>query len=208
MRRRGPFITIEGTDTQVIRILTDHISKHIPSPVSRSPRYNENTSPIGNLVAQARRNILEFQDVVRYNLRVANIWEQQGDIKNYCENGTTVIVNKYVFSNRADLLSWGNLPLEICPQLDAGLIKPDLQILINSDPVTLEVEQPLFYLDDFPSRKRKTDAYEKMSTTYPNLHVINNRPCNILNAAESLTNLFDDLQRNPLPLLDYFDGSF
>ena len=208
MNKRGPLITIEGTDAPVIRILTDHIAKHITTPVSSSPRYNENTSPIGSLVARARRNGIDFQDIVRYNLRVANIWEQQEDVQHLCEDGVTVIINKYVFSNRADLISWGSLSVESCPRLDAGLIKPDLQVFVSSDPVTITAEPPLFYLDDFHSRQRRTMAYDHMATRYPDLVVINNKPCDILEASEQLTNLVDELNQKQLPLLQYFDGSF
>ena len=204
---RAPIITIEGADTSINKILSDHLTHHIQSPTNTSQRYNENMSPIGFLVGEANRGYGGISDLVHYNLRIANLWELQPELRELSITGETVIFNNYILSNRAQLLKKGTVSLELCPQFESGLLKPDLQIFVKSDPETLMKIPSLFAWDTIQSRLELSKAFDKIAETYPNLHVINNNPENILKAAEDVINIYDQFTKDQLSKFSISSGT-
>jgi len=203
---RAPIITIEGPDQSINTILMEQLSYHIKTPSNRSPRYNEDFSTIGLLVSQSRRGLIELSDLVHYNLRNANLWEHQADLRELSKAGVTVIFNNYVLSNRATLLMKGNMSIELCPQLDTGLLKPDLQFLVECNHSRLNNLPSLFSWDTIQTRINLSEAYNQMATSYPDLHVIDYTTEDILDAAEKLINLYDQLKLDQLPGIQVFSG--
>ena len=203
---RAPIITIEGADRSTNTILAENLSHNIKNPSNTSPRYNEDMSAIGFLVSESRKGFGEITDLVQYNLRVANMWEFQPELRQLANTGVTPIFNNYVFSNRANLLKKGTVSIELCPQLDAGLLKPDLQIYVKSDPETLKGIPTFFPWDTAQTRLEQSQAFNKLAETYPNLHVIDNSPEDILNAAHKVLEIYNQLKLEQLPKITIFNG--
>ena len=203
---RGLFVSIEGPDPSVNKLLTEHLQLHAKNSVYAPNRYNDSRSTIGDLLNTSIYGRLELQDLVFYNLRNASFWEHQSAMRINCFNGTTIVTNNYVFTNRAILLSKGNVSTEICPQLDAGLIKPDIQFYVKSDTPDHCQVPSRFHRDTEESRALLTEAFINLSDTYKNLYIIENRPSNILDAAEQLVNKYDKVKSRLSHHLSYFNG--
>ncbi|EFX67536.1 hypothetical protein DAPPUDRAFT_63855 [Daphnia pulex] len=60
------------------------------------------------------------------------------DIKKLLQKGTNVIVDRYSYSGIAFSAAKPNMDLRWCQQSDSGLLKPDLVIFLDIDPVEAE----------------------------------------------------------------------
>jgi hypothetical protein len=203
---RAPIITIEGPDQNTIEFLTRRLAQHMKNPSNISTRYNENCSKIGYQVSQSKRGSVELPDLVHYTLRNANLWELQSELRVLSNTGITAIFNNYVLSNRAYLLSKGNASTEVCPQLDAGLPKPDLQVFVSSSSAALKLHPSALPWDSYQRRLALSNAFDCVAEIYPNLCIIDNKPNDILNAAEDLIVSYDKLKINQLKRIKCFDG--
>ena len=104
------------------------------------------------------------------------------------------------------MLKKGTVSTELCPQFESGILRPDLQIFVKSDPETLKKIQSSFTWDTVQSRLELSEAFNKIVETYPNLHIINNAPENILKAAEEVIEIYNQLKINQLPKFAIFNG--
>jgi thymidylate kinase len=205
---RAPFITIEGNDSSINHTVIQNLISQMAHPAVSAQRFNDQTSLLGIVLSRAKRGSLRLQDIVHYNLRVANLWEHQSDLQYLLRHGASVILDKYVLTNRAYLLSKGNVSLENCYQFDAGLAKPDIQIFIKNKVQTFEEKRARFPLDTILSRTKVSEAYDKLTQINPDIYVIDNIHSNITQVSEKVIEIYNQKTKIHRPSeLSYFNGT-
>ena len=173
-RPRQPFITIEGPNDYKNRRIMQQLANFIDGDVSTTIRFSEGMSKLGIILMKDLRDEIELTDTVRYQLRNANLWEHQTDIENMAmHENVTVITNQYVLSNRATFLSKGTVGVEFCSQLDHGLIKPDLQIYLKSEPLSLRRCISLSDRDDEQSRSMIAEFFSNLASKDEEIKTVN-----------------------------------
>ena len=148
---RGIFICIEGIDAVGKRtqsaILNSWLnSKGLSTSMASYPDYG---TMIGKEITSFLFGAKRYPPEVRAMLYAANRWERKGELESTLARTDAVIVNRYTGSNLAYGISNG-LPIEWLVNLEAGLPKPDLVLLLDAPPAALA-----------PRRRLKKDTYER-----------------------------------------------
>ena len=170
--RKGKFIVIEGIDqsgkkTQSILLRNRLKKKGYKVGYISFPKYN---TSIGKLVKKCLHDD-SFSLEMSHILLSANRWEAEKEIRYKLENMDFVVCNRYCDSNIAYGLANG-LKKEWLENLDLGLPKPDLTILIDI-PITESVfrksenrdryEKDKKFLNNVKSRYKKLATMNKWS---------------------------------------------
>lgn len=130
---RGALIAIEGLDrtgkTTQTNFLTGKLEKHnIRHELIKFP---ERTTTIGKIInTYLSDKSFQLNDQAIHLLFSANRWELIDTIKNYLEQGITVILDRYVYSGCAYSTAKG-LSFDWCMNTDKGLPKPDATIFLK-----------------------------------------------------------------------------
>ena len=102
MLRRGALIVFEGCDrvgkTTQIQKLADSLCKDHPVKMFKFP---DRSTTIGKLIDEFLQKKKTLDDHVVHLLFSANRWECIEEIKKQVEAGTTVLVDRYVYSGIA-----------------------------------------------------------------------------------------------------------
>jgi dTMP kinase len=135
--RKGSLIVIEGIDksgkTTQSKLLTKVLSTNgIDCVRINFPDYS---TPIGSEIKAFLNGKHNYPDEVKMMLLSANRWEKKNEIKNWLKEGKVIVMNRYYQSNLVYGISKG-LKLDWLIQLDKGMPKENLVILINIDPIT------------------------------------------------------------------------
>nr|KAJ3423140.1 hypothetical protein HK105_001840 [Polyrhizophydium stewartii] len=92
------------------------------------------TSETGKLIDLYLKGAKDVDDHAVHLLFSANRWESMKHIRALLEQGTTLVVDRYAFSGVAYSAAKG-LDLEWCKQPDRGLLRPDLVLFLDLDPI-------------------------------------------------------------------------
>ncbi len=170
--RKGKFIVFEGIDqsgkkTQSILLRNGLKKKGYKVGYISFPKYN---TSIGRLVKKCLHDD-SFSLEMSHILLSANRWESEKEVRYKLENMDFVVCNRYCDSNIAYGLANG-LKKEWLENLDLGLPKPDLTILIDI-PITESVfrksenrdryEKDRKFLNNVKSRYKKLATMNKWS---------------------------------------------
>ena len=170
--RKGKFIVFEGIDqsgkkTQSILLRNGLKKKGYKVGYISFPKYN---TSIGRLVKKCLHDD-SFSLEMSHILLSANRWESEKEVRYKLENMDFVVCNRYCDSNIAYGLANG-LKKEWLENLDLGLPKPDLTILIDI-PITESVfrksenrdryEKDKKFLNNVKSRYKKLATMNKWS---------------------------------------------
>ena len=169
-------IVVEGFDqagkmTQSKLLAKFLKTKNMKSKIFSFPDYR---TPIGKEIRRYLNGNRLFPHQVIHCLLAANRWEKAGEISDALSENNVVIMNRYYQSN----LVYGTvngLDMKWLQNLDSGLPKEDLVILLDVDPD-----------DSFSRKKERRDKFEeniefaqKITKTYRKLakefgwHIIN-----------------------------------
>ncbi|XP_046438650.1 thymidylate kinase-like [Daphnia pulex] len=137
MIKRGALIVLEGCDRsgkttqcqKAIRWLQESNKE------AHLMRFPDRSTIIGSLINKYLECSTELDDHAIHLLFSANRWELLPDIKKLLQKGTNVIVDRYSYSGIAFSAAKPNMDLRWCQQSDSGLLKPDLVIFLDIDPV-------------------------------------------------------------------------
>ncbi|XP_046440807.1 thymidylate kinase-like [Daphnia pulex] len=137
MIKRGALIVLEGCDrsgktTQCQKAITWLQESNKEAHLMRFP---DRSTIIGSLINKYLECSTELDDHAIHLLFSANRWELLPDIKKLLQKGTNVIVDRYSYSGIAFSAAKPNMDLRWCQQSDSGLLKPDLVIFLDIDPV-------------------------------------------------------------------------
>lgn len=148
--RKGKIIALEGPDkagkmTQS-KLLVDSLRKSgIISVVMDFPDYS---TPIGMEISAFLEDKRDYSNEVKHMLMSANRWERKREIESLVKTGTIVVINRYYQSNLVYGISNG-LNIDWLLNLDKGLPKEDIAIVINISPSTVKL------------RTEKLDLFER-----------------------------------------------
>ena len=147
----GIFICIEGIDavgkrTQSSILSSWLTSKGLSTSTISFPDYG---TEIGKEIRGFLLGRKRYPPEVRAILYAANRWEKKGELEATLARTDAIIVNRYTGSNLAYGISNG-LPLEWLVNLEVGLPKPDLVLVLDAPPAALQ-----------PRRGFNKDTYER-----------------------------------------------
>lgn len=147
----GIFIAVEGIDAVGKRTQTSILSSWLASKgmKSRTLSFPVYETVIGIEIKRFLDGTVNYPQEVRALLYAANRWEKKADLEAILASTDVTIVNRYTGSNLAYGTSNG-LDLEWLLNLEAGLPKPDLVLVLDAPPGKL-----------LPRRSRNKDSYER-----------------------------------------------
>ena len=142
--RKGKIIALEGPDkagkmTQS-KLLVDSLRKS--GRISVVMDFPDYSTPIGVEISAFLEDKRDYSNEVKHMLMSANRWERKREIESLVKTGTVVVINRYYHSNLVYGISNG-LNIDWLLNLDKGLPKEDIAIVINISPstVTLRTEK-------------------------------------------------------------------
>jgi dTMP kinase len=147
---KGKIIVIEGMDkagkrTQS-RLLMDALKASGKICVIIDlPDYN---TPIGAEIRAFLMGKRAYSNELKHILLAANRWEKKMEIESMVDNGTIIILNRYYQSNLVYGTANG-LNLNWLLNLDRGLPKEDIVIIIEITPKVSQHRSPIEYRDKF-----------------------------------------------------------
>lgn len=133
---RGQLILIEGLDRTGKTTQSELLLSKL-KPNAKLMKFPNRDTPIGQLINKyLTEPDYELPDQTIHLLFCANRWECMNDIIKLLNDGTNVILDRYVLSGVAYSAAkkTPGMDLNWCLQPDKGLLKPDLTIfLVNND---------------------------------------------------------------------------
>jgi len=150
-RPKGIFIVIEGIDAAGKRTQTSILrawfnSRGLTTHTLSFPAYE---TIIGKEIRKFLDGSVNYPQQVRAMLYAANRWEKKAELEATLSKTDVTIVDRYSGSNLAYGVSNG-LELEWLLNLEDGLPKPDLVLLLDASPTKL-----------VPRRGDRKDSYER-----------------------------------------------
>ncbi len=148
---RGVFICLEGIDAVGKRTQSSILSSWLNSRgiSTRTVSFPNYGTTIGKEIRRFLQGTRSYPPEVRAMLYAANRWEKKGELEAILSRTDATIVNRYTGSNLAYGVS-NSLSLEWLTNLEVGLPKPDLVLLLDAPPTVL-----------LPRRGLQKDTYEK-----------------------------------------------
>ncbi len=174
--REGRIIVLEGIDkagkgTQCKLLQNDIMKAGFNCKIIDFPDYS---TPIGKEIRLFLDGRRSYSSEVQHMLLSVNRWEKKEEIEKMLQNGTIIIMDRYYQSNIVYGLSNG-LDLNWLINLDKGLPKEDIVIILEIDPVTsykrVNRNRDLFEKNlEFLSNVKQN--YQKLSQVY-NWKIVN-----------------------------------
>ncbi|KAH8550105.1 putative thymidylate kinase [Umbelopsis sp. PMI_123] len=132
MVKRGALIVLEGCDrsgkstqsSNLVNYLTTH---NIDSKLQKFP---DRTTRTGQMINSYLTNATELNDQAVHLLFSANRWEAMDHMRSMLLSGTTLVVDRYVYSGVAFTAAKG-LDINWCKQPDVGMLTPDLVLFLD-----------------------------------------------------------------------------
>ncbi|KAK6523846.1 Thymidylate kinase [Arthrobotrys megalospora] len=138
---RGALIAIEGLDragksTQCDLLLNRLISSGIPAKLQKFP---DRSTPIGHMINSYLTSTSNLDDQAIHLLFSANRWEAKDSILSTLNSGTTILLDRYIYSGIVFSAAKPPVPVENpkplsvswCKAPDVGLPRPDIIIFLN-----------------------------------------------------------------------------
>jgi thymidylate kinase len=198
--QRAPLITVEGVrESERLYVMT-WLTHEIKTRVLTNRHLENNLSNISAILRKNGCETFELSTIVAYYLRNSSLWEFQSDVKKILNNNVTVILDNYVLTNRANLLSKGLVSPDFCFQADEGLLKPDLQIVIPSNPESFLQKPPRNASDSSESRTRVASSFISLAEQNSDINVITN---DLVNQAKQL---YHGLKLSSFHEFKYYNG--
>lgn len=135
---RGILIGIEGIDAVGKRTQTSILSSwlHSKNLTTRTISFPDYRTTIGREIKRFLFGTRNYPPEVRHMLFAANRWEKKAELESTLTTMDALIVNRYTESNLAYGISNG-LRLDWLINLEAGLPRPDLVLVLDAPPASL-----------------------------------------------------------------------
>jgi dTMP kinase len=133
---RGALIVIEGCDrsgktTQCAQLVSSLLKAGIPTNLQKFP---DRTTSIGETINSFLQGNTKLDDRVIHLLYSANRWEFFSRMKEQLLAGTTLVVDRYVYSGVAFSGAKQGMNVKWCCQPDVGLLRPDVVLFFDLNP--------------------------------------------------------------------------
>ncbi|OUC48247.1 dTMP kinase [Trichinella nativa] len=166
---RGALIVFEGLDrsgkTTQVRLLSNFLQCHAFPVVTM--RFPTRAGVIGEMLDQYLNKKVEMENHVAHLLFSADRWAVHSEIENNIKCGTTVIVDRYLFSGIAFSAAKG-LDFDWCMNADRGLPQPDVVFFVDVKPETLKTrgEFGVERFDDEEFQRSVRHNYQRLTDKY------------------------------------------
>uniref|UniRef100_A0A8D8DIN6 Thymidylate kinase n=1 Tax=Culex pipiens TaxID=7175 RepID=A0A8D8DIN6_CULPI len=132
VQKRGALIVLEGCDRAGKTTQCKRIVEHLTQSGLKAKFMNfpDRSTDCGKLINSYLTNKDNFTDEGIHLLFTLNRWEARKQMEQLLQDGTTLIVDRYSYSGVAFSSAKG-LDMEWCKAPEAGLLKPDLVILLT-----------------------------------------------------------------------------
>jgi len=152
---KGKIIVIEGPDkagkrTQS-RLLIDSLKTS--GRVCVVMDFPDYTTPIGMEIRAFLNGKRDYPNEIKHMLLSANRWERKREIESMIDTGTIVVINRYYQSNIVYGVANG-LNIHWLANLEKGLPKEDLVIILDVSPSVLNARSAEEDLDSFEKNQR------------------------------------------------------
>ena len=141
MMGRGLFIVLEGTNRthkhNFAQILKSQLKKKTGQEIDVG-RTKHRTSAVCPILSNYLQGYVNPPDQIVHHLFSVDRWRLSYRLQYLLNKGHTVILQRYVATGHAYTIANGRLDLEWCKQFDTGLLKPDVLIYLERDPLTQE----------------------------------------------------------------------
>lgn len=165
---RGALIAFEGIDrsgkSTLVQALSDRLNNE--DRFACTIAFPQRHTSIGAVINQHLRGMIELPDEHLHALFSANRWEFKQCITSMLQEGSVVLLDRYVYSGLAYSVAKGLAP-EWCRSFDAGLPEPDLVFYLDI-PVAVAAARGDFGAechDTTEFQQRVDDAYKR--TVFP-----------------------------------------
>lgn len=135
---KGVLIGIEGIDAVGKRTQTSILSSWLRSKghTTRTVSFPDYGTTLGREIKRFLLGTRSYPPEIRHILFAANRWEKKDELESILARTDVVIVNRYSESNLAYGVANG-LKLQWLVNLEAGLPKPDIVIVLDAPPTVL-----------------------------------------------------------------------
>jgi hypothetical protein len=197
--KRAPLITIEGVNFDERQYVITWLSHEIKTRTLTNRHIEDDSSKIAIVIQKSENEYETFKlsAIVKYYLQNSNFWEIQSDIEKLLNKNVTVILDNYVLTNRANLISEGLVSPDFCFQADEGLLKPDLQMIIPSKPGQLLHD---FFSESIESKINFTKSLISLAERDSEVNIINNDP------VKQARDLYHGINLNDICEFQYYNG--
>uniref|UniRef100_A0A0K0DXK5 Thymidylate kinase n=1 Tax=Strongyloides stercoralis TaxID=6248 RepID=A0A0K0DXK5_STRER len=202
MSTRGALIVIEGIDrsgksTQSKRLLEYLSAKGLKTYLQRIPERDEPlTGSIIDKFLQTATSVEQSKNTLHL-LFSANRWAIMDKIKNYLNNGVSVICDRYVYSGISYSLAKG-LEKKWVISPDVGLLSPDIVLFFDIAPESTR-KRDGFGSEVFEKKNFQDIVYNEMKS----LMLKNAKICKIIDADRPIDEITKDVQQI---IFDNFDS--
>lgn len=168
----GKLIVFEGLDrvgkTTQCNLLTERLSGLSQGKV-KCVRFPDRSTPVGKLIdAYLSKRSFSLPDTSIHLLFSSNRWELFQELCDLLMGGTTVIIDRYVFSGIAysNAKNTYNMNIEWCLQPDKGLLKPDYVIFMYNSNINELQERDNYGAERYENVEFQRKVYEAFNRTW------------------------------------------
>lgn len=132
LQKRGALIVLEGCDRAGKTTQCKRIVEHLVQSGHKAKFMNfpDRSTDCGKLINSYLTNKDNFTDEGIHLLFTLNRWEARKQMEQLLQDGTSLIVDRYSYSGVAFSSAKG-LEMDWCKAPEAGLLKPDLVLLLT-----------------------------------------------------------------------------
>uniref|UniRef100_A0A1B0G795 Thymidylate kinase n=1 Tax=Glossina morsitans morsitans TaxID=37546 RepID=A0A1B0G795_GLOMM len=165
--KRGAFIVLEGCDhtgkSTQSRLLHEFLQKR--GVAVKRMAFPERKSNIGQTINAYLTNKKQISDEAIHLLFTANRWEFQNEMKELLLSGTSLIVDRYLYSGIAYSTAKG-LSYEWCLAPEKGLLRPDIVFYMKMNSIDGLLERGNFG----DERYEKKEFQAKVSNVFEDIY--------------------------------------
>lgn len=136
-KHKGLLVAFEGIDqsgkSTMIQYVNDKLLEAgIKTKVLQFPM---RSTPIGSMINEYLKTNIELEPHVAHLLFSANRWEFAKEIEKMLNEGTTVILDRYIHSGLAYSCAKADMDMDWCKHPDFGLPEPDVVFFLFKNPL-------------------------------------------------------------------------
>lgn len=201
LTKRGALIVFEGCDrsgktTQCKKLIESLNNKGITAEFLCFP---DRSTTIGKVIDSYLKKEEELPDTTIHLTFAANIWEKQPKIKSALENGVTLVIDRYAYSNVAYSAAKQAMDFKWCTLAGTGLPKPDIVFFLDMNTEAMEKR------GGFGSERYETTNFQR--SVYDNFKKLIDKNWKVLNADQSKDTLHEEILRDALSIVENVKNS-
>lgn len=196
LTKRGALIVFEGCDrsgktTQCKKLVESLRNKGITTEFLYFP---DRSTAIGKVIDSYLKKEEELPDRTIHLTFAANIWEKEPKIKSALQNGVTLVIDRYAYSNVAYSAAKQAMEFKWCTLPGTGLPKPDVVFFLDLNTEAMEKR------GGFGSERYETTNFQR--SVYDNFKKLIDKNWKVLNADQTKDALHEEILTHSLSIIE------